>query len=59
MRTYVLEANDYFSALKVLRTLRKKKAVIHRVLIIASIDDHRKIKNAIARGQQAVIILVR
>ena len=59
MRTYVLEANDYFSALKVLRTLRKKKAVIHRVLIIASIDDHRKIQSYVVKGQKAIVILVK
>jgi len=59
LRTYAITAEDYYEADKKLKLLKRKKAVIRKVIIIASIDDHRKIKDAIIRGQQALIVLVR
>jgi len=59
LRTYVITADDYYDAVKKLKYFKRKGAVVHKVLIIVSVDDHRKIKDAIIRGQQALIVLVR
>jgi len=59
LRTYAITAEDYWEAVKKLKLLKRKGAVVKKVVIIASIDDHRKIREVITRGQQALIILVR
>jgi len=58
-RTYVITTDEYEDAIRKLRYLRKKGCVLHSVVIVVSVDDHRKIKNAILRGQQALLILVK
>lgn len=60
VRTYVLEAFDYDDAIAKLRRLRRKGAVLRHVIIVASVDDHRRIQsllNGCAR-QRVVVVVV-
>jgi len=61
MRTYVLTVNSYEEARDILKYLRRKRALIHQVVIIASLPPEKRLKvnNSAVLGQKAVVVLVR
>lgn len=57
-KVYVVEARDYWEASRLLRRLRRKKAVLYRAIFIVGVEDHRKIQGYLQRGKNITIILV-